>query len=464
MGRELASLTKDGTTYNYKYNYDGLRTYKSDGTNTYNYIWQDGKLISQTGADNTIKLIYENEKPTAINYNGTEYYYVTNLQGDVMAILDSNGNCVVEYAYDAWGKVLSITGSMANSIGSHNPLRYRGYYYDRESGFYYLKSRYYDPNTGKFLNADSVNMLVSGEKAYTYCGNNPINFSDPTGSAYTDRPMYEYFNVNAWSDTLLHLGFSLDQSTVHDFFLIYGNWKEKSSYVFNVNDLYDPIMYSIINQELSLIERYLIYNIYTPYRNEVKAAFKDFASNVANEKNLANQIGENFGEETQKIFEITNSIYGQDILSSFLFRNSSAPSSSCGAVSVYNALILLGKKVSISDIFFIIDMNNPFASGGINATEALELLSDKYDYKYKITTDASEFYKWSEVHGRILVAAHWNDAKEKGASHATCAYVAPEGMINIYNYYNSSTDVFCVRKWADGIEEARFIEGAYVYE
>ncbi len=186
MGRELASLTKDGTTYSYKYNFDGLRTYKSDGTNTYNYIWQDGKLISQTGAGNTLKFIYEGDKPTAINYNGTEYYYVTNLQGDVLAILDKNGNCVVEYTYDAWGKVLSVTGSMASTLGSHNPLRYRGYYYDTETGFYYLQSRYYNPTVGRFINADEIGYLgangtIPSYNLFAYCENNPVNYSDPTG-------------------------------------------------------------------------------------------------------------------------------------------------------------------------------------------------------------------------------------------------------------------------------------------
>ena len=187
MGRELASLTKDGTTYNYKYNYDGLRTYKSDGTNTYNYIWQDGKLISQTGANNTIKFIYEGDKPTAINYNGEEYYYVTNLQGDVIAILDSNGNCVVEYTYDAWGKVLSLTGSLASTLGRNNPLRYRGYCYDNETGFYYLQSRYYDPTVGGFINADEIGYLgvngtIPSYNLFAYCENNPVNNSDQIGN------------------------------------------------------------------------------------------------------------------------------------------------------------------------------------------------------------------------------------------------------------------------------------------
>ena len=92
-----------------------------------------------------------------IIYNGTDYYYRKNLQGDIIAILNTNGTKVVEYTYNAWGEVLGVTGSLANTIGRINPFRYRGYYYDTETGFYYLQSRYYDPVVGKFLNADTIN-------------------------------------------------------------------------------------------------------------------------------------------------------------------------------------------------------------------------------------------------------------------------------------------------------------------
>ena len=105
---------------------------------------------------------------------------------DIIALLDRWGNCVVEYTYDAWGKVLSVTGSMAGSVGKDNPLRYRGYYYDRETGLYYLQSRYYDPVTGRFINADDTTLLgVSGTivsyNLFAYCDNNPINKKDVDG-------------------------------------------------------------------------------------------------------------------------------------------------------------------------------------------------------------------------------------------------------------------------------------------
>ena len=103
----------------------------------------------------------------------------------LLGILDASDNLVVEYKYDAWGKVLSITGSLANTIGQYNPIRYRGYYYDNETGFYFLNSRYYDPETGRFLNTDSaLGQLgnVQGNNMFAYCFNNPINMSDPTGN------------------------------------------------------------------------------------------------------------------------------------------------------------------------------------------------------------------------------------------------------------------------------------------
>ena len=99
---------------------------------------------------------YDETGISGAEYNGTKYSYVKNLQGDVIAIINAMGGTVVEYKYDAWGNILSVTGSMASTLGAVNPFRYRGYYYDTESGFYYLQSRYYDPQVGRFLNADGI--------------------------------------------------------------------------------------------------------------------------------------------------------------------------------------------------------------------------------------------------------------------------------------------------------------------
>lgn len=100
------------------------------------------------------------------------YYYATNVQGDVTAILDTNGTAVVEYTYDAWGNILSASGSMASSLGARDPLRYRGYVYDTETGLYYLQSRYYNPAMGRFINGDtfaSTGQGFLGKNIFIYC-------------------------------------------------------------------------------------------------------------------------------------------------------------------------------------------------------------------------------------------------------------------------------------------------------
>ena len=102
----------------------------------------------------------------------------------MIGILDSAGTQVVSYVYDSWGKLTSISGSAKDTIGVKNPFRYRGYYYDTESGLYYLNSRYYDSEIGRFLNADVIIGAISlqGQNAFQYCKDNPINMTDSSGN------------------------------------------------------------------------------------------------------------------------------------------------------------------------------------------------------------------------------------------------------------------------------------------
>ena len=119
-------------------------------------------------------LIYNNGTAT------TTYYYVTNLQGDVMYLVDANGVQVAAYDYDPYGRIITATGAMAEI----NPLRYRGYYYDSETGFYYLQSRYYDPEICRFINADSYACTgrgLIGCNMFAYCNNTPVNYIDIDG-------------------------------------------------------------------------------------------------------------------------------------------------------------------------------------------------------------------------------------------------------------------------------------------
>ena len=130
------------------------------------------------------------EKVVAVNYNGTYYYYLRNAQGDIVKLIDKTGTAVVEYTYDSWGKLLRTTGSLSATFGKEQPFRYRGYVYDEETSWYYLQSRYYNPEIGKFISADvylSTGRGVLGHNAYAYCRNNPIVRLDPSGMADEDE-------------------------------------------------------------------------------------------------------------------------------------------------------------------------------------------------------------------------------------------------------------------------------------
>jgi len=127
----------------------------------------------------------------AVTYNGTTYFYATNIQGDVLAIMDADEYTVVAYTYDAWGNLLSLTGDMATTLGAINPLRYRSYVYDTETELYYVSSRYYDPEMGRWINADAfvtTGQGFMGNNMFVYCGNNPVMFSDPTGMLFEISP------------------------------------------------------------------------------------------------------------------------------------------------------------------------------------------------------------------------------------------------------------------------------------
>ena len=128
----------------------------------------------------------------SMRFNGARYLYIKNIQGDVMAIANSAGTIYARYEYDAYGRVVSVTDGNGNDVSSQpnhianvNPIRYRGYYYDTESGLYYLKSRYYDPVTCRFINADgyiSTGQGLLSTNMFAYCENNPVNKFDPTGN------------------------------------------------------------------------------------------------------------------------------------------------------------------------------------------------------------------------------------------------------------------------------------------
>ena len=178
-----ATVKLDVRDWTVEYEAGGLRTKRSSAEKTYNYIYSGDKLVRMTCGDNILDFTYDaNGAPLTLVTGGKVYYYLTNLQGDVMSIESSDGTPVASYCYDAWGKILACDGALAEL----NPLRYRGYVYDQETGFYYVSSRYFDPEVGRFINADDVNLLgANGDlvslNLFAYCGNNPVSREDANG-------------------------------------------------------------------------------------------------------------------------------------------------------------------------------------------------------------------------------------------------------------------------------------------
>ena len=204
-GRQLASATVDGKQVSYTYDMSGVRTSKTVNGTTYNYTTLSGKVMRQQWDGKTLEFVYDDgSQPFAMIYkHGSEtelYYYLVNAQGDVSAILDSSGKLAASYDYDAWGNCTVYDSSDA-AIGDLNPLRYRGYYYDAETGFYYLQSRYYDFANCRFINADGqFTDGFIGSNLFAYCENNPIRYSDPIGllAAEAAITLTNWWNPIGW--------------------------------------------------------------------------------------------------------------------------------------------------------------------------------------------------------------------------------------------------------------------------
>ena len=227
-GRQLASATVDGKQVSYTYDMSGVRSGKqvyttsNQRTTTYTYTTLSGKVMRQQWetrnsddsvreAMQTLEFVYDDgSQPFAMIYNdgstSTLYYYVLNAQGDVIALLNANGTLAASYNYGAWGNY-SVHGADGKKttdptfIGHINPLRYRGYYYDRETRLYYLQSRYYDFANYRFINADGqFTDGFIGSNLFAYCENNPIRYSDPTGllAAEAAITLTNWWNPIGW--------------------------------------------------------------------------------------------------------------------------------------------------------------------------------------------------------------------------------------------------------------------------
>ena len=189
-GRRLKTINGNGKNISFEYNDAGIRTSKTVNGSKINYELIGSKIISQTRGENE-KLYFNYDDAGRLvsmtYYNGSTYntyFYVLNILGDVVGLVDKQGNVVVKYLYDAYGNIIDSTNQLSFDLAKLNPFRYRGYYYDEETGWYYLNSRYYNPEIGRFINADGLlgpQGVILGHNMYAYTQNNPVMYYDPDG-------------------------------------------------------------------------------------------------------------------------------------------------------------------------------------------------------------------------------------------------------------------------------------------
>ena len=188
-GRQLQKMQKAGVTAEFVYNADGLRVQKMVNGVATKYTLHGKNIVHMTSGADELHFFYDAQnKPAVVIFNGIAYAYLYDLQGDVIGLVDNNGTQMVSYTYDAWGKMLSKTGTLASTLGTIQPFRYRGYALDEETELYYNQSRFYNPSIARFITADTTGVLTASLKSLTeknlfaYCDNNPVMRKDIDGA------------------------------------------------------------------------------------------------------------------------------------------------------------------------------------------------------------------------------------------------------------------------------------------
>ncbi len=192
-GRNLATITdsSNNDSISYTYNRYGYRTSKTvSGVTTHFTVDENGTVVAQKTGNDTLYFEYDKSgTPLGFVYNGVQYLYVTSISNDIIAIADSTGTIVASYTYGDWGECTVDSTSTNLALANLNPLRYRGYYYDNETGYYYLQSRYYDPSICRFINSDLPEYAqmqkddYAGINIFTYCNNDAVNNCDFSGNS-----------------------------------------------------------------------------------------------------------------------------------------------------------------------------------------------------------------------------------------------------------------------------------------
>ena len=208
---EDKNLIQIGEHIKYSYNTKGIRTKKEteEGTTEYSLIGSKIMKMEKVTSSGKITMYFtydQRDELQSVTESNKEYYYIKDITGNIIKIKDEEGNSIVEYKYDAYGKV-EKTIIENNNVSKYNPFIYKGYYYDEEIELYYCNTRYYSPEIGRWISIDDVDYLdpesISGLNLYCYCMNDPINYCDPSG----------HFTIAA---LLISIGISLVFEVIED--------------------------------------------------------------------------------------------------------------------------------------------------------------------------------------------------------------------------------------------------------
>ena len=343
-------------------NYDsnGMRTQKSvDGVKTNYYYDSSNNLFALTQGNDTLFFYYDNSgEVMSVSCNGTMYFYIKDLQGDITEIVDKDGKAVAEYAYDAWGNMLTEDNGTL-TVGKLNPFRYRSYVYDEETGLYYLQSRYYDPLTGRFVNADiycdTETDTPLSTNMFAYCENNAINNVDFTGEwFYNFNQYYNYYNKKYTGRTLISF---------------------KSNYK------------KLVNRYKSNCKVY-------------RSAYKNHPKN-------------------DYIFDQTNAPYSSMVYGTSYSKISRV---GCELIAIYNTLKYIAKGQSFVQVIAEAEMNGlPWLNGRFGTKpENIAKYLNAHKISYKKYTDVKKF-KAKIKSSQIVIVSVWNNGFCSGL-HTYCVY------------------------------------------
>ena len=359
-GRIIKNINTSDKAIQMSYDSNGMRTQKTvDGVKTNYYYDSSNNLFALTQGNDTLFFYYDNSgEVMSVSCNGTMYFYIKDLQGDITEIVDKDGKAVAEYAYDAWGNMLTENNGTL-TVGKLNPFRYRSYVYDEETGLYYLQSRYYDPLTGRFVNADiycdTETDTPLSTNMFAYCENNAINNVDFTGEwFYNFNQYYNYYNKKYTGRTLISF---------------------KSNYK------------KLVNRYKSNCKVY-------------RSAYKNHPKN-------------------DYIFDQTNAPYSSMVYGTSYSKISRV---GCELIAIYNTLKYIAKGQSFVQVIAEAEMNGlPWLNGRFGTKpENIAKYLNAHKISYKKYTDVKKF-KAKIKSSQIVIVSVWNNGFCSGL-HTYCVY------------------------------------------